>query len=417
MRFAPGLAPLRHRDFALYFSGLTVSQCGSWMEQTLTTWLLYEITGSPVLLGIGGALRAIPIFVFGLLAGAVADRVDRHRLLLVTQGGSALTSLGLGFVVATGQLEVWHIYAVSVVNATLLTFDAPARRAMFTTMVPRSQLQNAITLNAAVFRIARLIGPSLAGILIVTTGPALPYFINSVSYLAIIVALLLIGTPPIVDRVRGSLVAEAVDGVRYTLGKPVLANLLLLESVHSLFGANTALVTIVAKDVLHVGADGLGFLLSALAAGALLGTAALVMSGDVERKGRSMMVSGYGYVAAFAVFAWSHAFELSALTLALVGFADTWWATMRNSIFQLQVDEAYRGRTLSAFLLVGRGMAQTSQLQTGLAVEAFGPEIAATAGAALIAVSIVGVNARNDEVRSFRDPSPVIEEPIDAGTS
>lgn len=417
MRFAPGLAPLRHRDFALYFSGLTVSQCGSWMEQTLTTWLLYEITGSPVLLGIGGALRAIPIFVFGLLAGAVADRVDRRRLLLVTQGGSALTALGLGFVVATGQLEVWHIYAVSVVNATLLTFDAPARRAMFTTMVPRSQLQNAITLNAAVFRIARLIGPSLAGILIVTTGPALPYFINSVSYLAIIVALLLIGTPPIVDRVRGSLVAEAVAGVRYTLGKPVLANLLLLESVHSLFGANTALVTIVAKDVLHVGADGLGFLLSALAAGALLGTGALVMSGDVERKGRSMMLSGYGYVAAFAVFAWSHAFELSALTLALVGFADTWWATMRNSIFQLQADEAYRGRTLSAFLLVGRGMAQTSQLQTGLAVEAFGPEIAATAGAALIAATIVGVNARNDKVRSFRDPSPVLEEPIDAGTS
>ena len=417
MRFAPGLAPLRHRDFALYFTGLTVSQCGSWMEQTLTTWLLYEITGSPVLLGIGGALRAIPIFVFGLLAGAVADRVDRRRLLLLTQGGSALTSLALGLVVATGQVEVWHIYAVSVINSTLLAFDAPARRAMFTTLVPRSQLQNAITLNAAVFRIARLIGPSLAGVLIVATGPALPYFINTVSFLAIIVALLLIRTPPIVDRIRGSLVGEAVDGVRYTLSKPVLANLLLLESVHSLFGANTALVTIVAKDVLHVGADGLGFLLSALGAGALAGTGALVMSGDVERKGRTMMLSGYAYVAAFAVFAWSHAFELSALTLALVGFTDTWWATMRNSIFQLQVDEAYRGRTLSAFLLVGRGMAQTSQLQTGLAVEALGPEIAASAGAALIAASIVGVNARNDEVRSFRDPRPVIEEPTDAGAS
>ena len=417
MRFAPGLAPLRHRDFALYFSGLTVSQCGSWMEQTLTTWLLYEITGSPVLLGIGGALRAIPIFVFGLLAGAVADRVDRRRLLLVTQGGSALTSLGLGFVVATGQLEVWHIYAVSVVNATLLTFDAPARRAMFTTMVPRSQLQNAITLNAAVFRIARLIGPSLAGILIVTSGPALPYFINSVSYLAIIGALLLISKPPMVDRVRASLFAEAIDGVRYTLGKRILANLLFLESVHSLFGANTALVTIVAKDVLHVGPDGLGFLLSALGAGALLGTGALVMSGDVERKGRSMMLSGYGYVAAFAMFAWSRSFELSAVTLALVGFADTWWATMRNSIFQLEVEEAYRGRTLSAFLLVGRGMAQTSQLQTGLTVEAFGPHVAATAGAVLIAASIVGVNVRNNEVRSFRDPSPAREEPTDAAAS
>jgi MFS family permease len=417
MRFAPGLAPLRHRDFALYFTGLTVSQCGSWMEQTLTTWLLYEITGSPVLLGIGGAMRAIPTFAFGLLAGAIADRVDRRRLLLVTQGGSALASLGLGVIVATGRLEVWHIYLASLINGTLQTFDAPARRAMFPTMVPRSEMQNAITLNAAVFRIARLIGPSLAGILIVATGPSLPYFINAVSYLAIIGALLLIGTPSIVDRVRGSLLAETIDGARYTLGKPILANLLLLESAHSLFGANTALVTIFAKDVLHVGPEGLGFLLSALGAGALLGTAALVMRGDIERKGRSMMLSGYLYVAAFALFGWSPTFELSALTLALVGFSDTWWATMRNSIFQLKTDEAYRGRTLSAFLLVGRGMAQTSQLQTGFAVEAFGPQVAATAGAVVIAAAIVGVNARNDEVRRFRDPTTLLDGPTDAAAS
>ena len=417
MRFAPGLAPLRHRDFALYFTGLTVSQCGSWMEQTLTTWLLYEITGSPVLLGIGGLMRALPTFAFGLLAGAIADRVDRRRLLFLTQGGSAVTSFALGLVVATGQVEVWHIYVASLINGTLQTFDAPARRAMYTTMVPRSQMQNAITLNAAVFRIARLIGPSLAGILIVTTGPALPYFVNAVSYLAIIGALLLMGTPAIVARVRGSLWAETADGVRYTVGKPILANLLFLESAHSLFGANTALVTIVAKDVLHVGPEGLGFLLSALGAGALLGTGALVMSGNVQRKGRSMMLAGYLYVATFAVFAWSRSYELSALTLALVGFADTWWATMRNSIFQLQADEAYRGRTLSAFLLVGRGMAQTSQLQTGLAVEAFGPQVAATAGAALIALAIIGVNARSGEVRRFRDDRPALEESTDAAAS
>jgi hypothetical protein len=169
--------------------------------------------------------------------------------------------------------------------------------------------------------------------------------------------------------------------------------------------------------VLHVGPEGLGFLLSALGAGALLGTTALVMVGDVERKGRSMMLSGYVYVAAFAVFAWSRSFELSAVTLALVGCADTWWATMRNSIFQLKIDEAYRGRTLSAFLLVGRGMAQTSQLQTGFAVEAFGPQVAATAGAVVIAAAIIGVNARNDEVRRFRDPTPVLEGPTDAAAS
>lgn len=417
MRFAPGLAPLRHRDFALYFSGLTVSQCGSWMEQTLTTWLLYEITGSPLLLGLNGVIRAVPIFAFGLLAGTIADRVDRRRLLLFTQGGTAFTSLALGAVVATGQVQIWHIYAAGAINATLGAFDAPARRAMYLTLVPRSELQNANTLNAGLFRIARLIGPSLAGILIVAVGPAVPYFVNAVSFLAIIGALLIMRTPPIFERVRGSLWAETVEGVRYTLGKRVLAHLMVLETIHSLFGANTALVTIFAKDVLHVGPEGLGLLLSALGAGALFGTGSLIVIGDVLRKGRWMMLAGYGYTTAFAVFAWSASFELAAAALAFIGLADTWWATMRNSIFQLQAEEAYRGRTLSALLLVGRGMAQASQLQTGVAVEALGPPVAATVGAAVIAATILGVNALDDEVRSFRDTRTVTEVPTDAAAS
>jgi len=416
MRFAPGLAPLRYRDFALYFAGLAVSSCGTWLETTLTTWLLYEITGSPLLLGLNGLMRAVPIFAFGLLAGTIADRVDRRRLLLFTQGGTALTSLALGVVVATGQVQVWHIYAAGVISATLGAFDAPARRAMYLTLVPRSQLQNADTLNAGIFRISRLVGPVLAGILIVAVGPAIPYFVNSASFVAIIGALLIMRTPPIVARERGSLWAETVDGVRYTLGKSVLAHLMVLESIHSLFSANAALVTIFAKDVLHVGPEGLGLLLSALGAGALVGTGSLVVSGDVLRKGRWMMVAGYGYVAAFGLFAWSASFELSAIALALIGLADSWWATMRNSIFQLQTDEAYRGRTLSAFLLVGRGLAQASQLQTGVAVEALGPPVAATVGAVIIGVAIVGVNAMDDEVRSFRDARTVTEEP-DAGAS
>ncbi len=410
MRFAPGLAPLRYRDFALYFTGLTVSSCGTWLETTLTAWLLYDITGSPLLLGIGGALRALPTFALGLLSGAIADRTDRRRLLLVTQGGSALAFLALGIVAAAGAVQVWQIYLATVVNATLQTFDAPARRAMYTTLVPRSQMQNAITLNAAVFRIARFVGPSLAGILIVTLGPAAGYLVNAASFLGIIVALLLMRVPPLADRDRGSLWAETIEGVRYTLGTRVLTHLLALESIHSLFGANTALVTIVAKDVLHVGPEGLGLLLSALGLGALAGSAALVMTGEVERKGTSLVLSGYAYAAVFAVFALSRSFELSAAALMAVGFADTWWATMRNAIFQLQAHEAYRGRTLSAFLLVGRGMAQLSQLQSGVTVEALGAPAAGLTGAVLVASAITAVGARNDEVRRFRDPHAVVDE-------
>lgn len=402
MRIAPGLAPLRHRDFALYWSGLTVSQTGDWMETTTTAWLIYEITGSPLLLGIWGGTRAAAIVLFGLLGGTLADRVPRRRLLFVTQSGFALTSLALFAFVATGTVTVVHIYVASAITATFGAFDAPARRSLYPALVPRSELQNATALNAAVFRLSRLVGPALAGLVIAAYGPATSYLVNAATSTAILAALLLIRSWGLTARVRATLWSETLDGLRYTLRTPPLGHVLLLEAGHSLFGVNAALVTILAKDTLAVGPDGLGLLLAALGGGALLATLTFVVTGDVEHKGRWMIGGGAFYAAVYAALGLTRSFELSLLLLVAMGAADGAWTTMRTTIFQLQAEDAYRGRTLSLLLLAGRGSTQASQLVTGVAVGALGPPGAVLLCAAVVGGSLVGVNLWDPRVRRFR---------------
>jgi MFS family permease len=409
VRPPPGLRPLRHRDFALYWTGLSVSQVGDWMETTTTAWLLYEITRSPVLLGVGGGIRALVVIVFGLVGGALADRVPRVRVLFITQSAFAVSSLVLGTLVVSGQVTFWHIYAFAAVNGTLSAFDAPARRALFPTLVPRSEMQNAITLNGSVFRLAKLVGPAVAGVVIATYGPAVSYFVNSASYAAILVALALMRAHDVVPRPRAPLLGEALGGLRYTLDHSLLRSVVILESIHSFFGVNTALLTILASDVFHVGPAGLGLLLSAQALGALGGTGLLVTLGDIERKGRSMIVAGTVYVVSFGGLAFMTAIQPAALLVAATGATDTIWATMRNTIFQLRTDDAYRGRTMGVLLLAGRGFAQGSQLETGLAVSAGGPGLGVLLSAAAVAVGLIVVNVATEEVRSFRgSPEPLI---------
>ena len=202
MRLLPGLSPLRHRDFALYWIGQCVSQIGTFIEMTATTYLLYAITSSPLLLGLGGLVRGVPILALALFGGALADRIDRKRLLVVTQASQVVTSIILGTLVATGAVQFWHIYVIGFVNSTLSAFDAPARNSFYPQLIPRADFQNAVTLNSIIFRLSTLLGPAIAGILIASAGPASPFFVNAASYFAIIFALLLI-------RTRSSAVAGA----------------------------------------------------------------------------------------------------------------------------------------------------------------------------------------------------------------
>ncbi len=378
---------------------------GTWIEFTATSWLLYQLTDSPLLLGIGGLFRALPILGLAVFGGAVADRVARRRLLLFTQSSSVVTSLILGALVATNTVAFWHIYLINIANSTLAAFDTPARQALFPSLVPRGQLQNAIALNSILFRLATLVGPAIAGALIVTVGIATPYFVNAVSYFAIIGALVFIQAPDMPTRAaRASLRSDAVGGIRYALASPILPLVLMVEAALSVFGHNSALTTIFARDVLHVDADGLGKLLGAIGAGALLGMIALLVAGDLRRKGLFMVGAGCLYAAALVAFAWSRSFTVSLAILFCLGFADATWGTMRNAIAQLAAEDAYRGRVMSLIVVTSRGLTQAAQLETGIAVALFGPAIAATIGGLAVAAAVLGVAARNPRLRDFRSP-------------
>ncbi|HEV8535497.1 MAG TPA: MFS transporter [Candidatus Limnocylindria bacterium] len=405
MRSLPGLAPLAHRNYALYWVGQLVSMSGTWIELTATTWLLYQLTDSPLLLGLGGVFRAAPLFAFALIGGTVADRVERRRLLLITQSASVATSLVLGALVVSGQIAFWHIYAINLLNAIIAAFDAPGRQSLFPTLVPRGQLQNAITLNAMLFRTSNLVGPAVAGLLIARVGVAAPFFVNAVSYFAIIAGLLAMRIPAAADRPRGSIRDELVGGLRYVRASTILPLVLAIEASLSIFGHNQALVTIFARDVLGTDAEGLGLLLSSIGAGAIAGMVLLVAVGDVRRKGAFMLGAGALYAAMLLVFAWSRSFGLSMAVLALLGFADATWGTMRNAIAQLAADDVYRGRVMSLFVIVSRGLTNASQLQTGAVTALVGAPGAATIGALIIAGVVGTVAARVERLRHFTAPA------------
>ncbi len=402
MRLPPGLSPLRHRDFTLYWVGQVVSQTGSLVEMTATTYLLYAITNSPVLLGIGGLIRAVPILAFALFGGALADRIDRKRLLLFLNATQAVTSLILGTLVATGAIEYWHIYVLGFVNSSLAAFEAPARNSYYPSLIPRSEFQNAVTLSATIFRLSSLIGPAVAGVLIAAVSTSSPFFVNAASYFGLIFALLAIRTQPV--RATGpqpSLRSSVWGGLQYAMRNPVLPLILSTEAVLSIFGHNAALITIFARDILHVGPEGLGLLLSAIGGGAILGTFGLVAIGEIRAKGALMIAAGVAYAVTLFAFAFSTSFGLSLGLLFLVGLADAGWGAMRNTIAQLVASDAYRGRVFSMITFTSRGLTNASQLETGAVIAAFGPPVAAAINAAIVGAAVVGIALRSPRLRRF----------------
>jgi predicted MFS family arabinose efflux permease len=355
----------------------------------------------------------VPILALALFGGALADRMDRKGLLMFTQCAQVVSSLLLGMLVATGAVQFWHIYVIGFLNSTLSAFDAPARNSFYPSLIPREDFQNAVTLSSVIFRLSTLLGPAIAGILIATVGPASPFFVNAVSYFALIFALLFIRTKfAATAGPRLSLRSSAWSGIQYAMRSPVLPLILATEAVLSTFGHNSALITIFARDVLHVGPDGLGLLLSSVGAGAIVGTVVLVATGDVRPKGAVMIVAGLLYAAGLLGFAVSTSFPFSIAVLFLVGVADTGWGAMRNTIVQLAASDAYRGRVMSMITMTSRGLTNAGQIETGAVVAAVGPAFGAAINAVFVGLGVAIVALRSSRLRGFRSSAHVdVSEP------
>lgn len=385
------LGSLRHRNFRLLWTGNLISQTGDWMDQIALNWLVYQLTGSAFYLGVLNLCRLAPILVFTLIGGVIADRVDRRWLMFSTQIVAMVLAFVLAILVSLGHVQFWMVVVIGVARGVALAFNFPARQSLISDLVPRELLSNAVALNQATTNLTRVIGPTIGGILIATIGVAGAFYLNGLSFVAVLWGLVLMRFPPRQVRAKKGMVADLMGGLRYIQGQPEMRLLVLLALVPMILGMPyMTMLTVFASDVLRVGGPGLGLMVACSGGGAVCG--AMFIASRTSRTGRRkvMFVGLLGFGVALAVFALSPWFWLSAGSLIVVGFSQQVYNAQNNALIQEDVDPEYRGRVLST-LFLNRGLIPLGTVIAGFGTDLFGAPItmATMAGALLLLAVLV----------------------------
>jgi MFS family permease len=387
-RFAVAVRALRHRNFQLFFAGQMISLIGTWMQTVAQSWLVYRITGSTLLLGTVGFASQIPVFLIAPLGGAIADRTNRHRVVIATQTASMVLAFILAVLTLTHRIQVWQIMVLAACLGIVNAFDIPARQAFLMDMVGREDLLNAIALNSSMFNGARIIGPAVAGIVVAWVGEGWCFFANAVSYIAVIAGLLMMKiTHPVNLATEGSPIEHILEGFRFAAkAAPIRAILLLLGLVSLVGMPYSVLMPVFAKEILGGGARELGWLMGATGVGALLG--ALTLAARVGLKGLSKIIAlcAGGFGISVIAFAFSKIFWLSLILLLPVGFTMMVQMASTNTLLQSMVPNQMRGRVVALYTMMFMGVAPFGAFFAGALAHRLGaPWTVALGGLACIA--------------------------------
>ena len=391
---------LRHRDFRLLWIGQLISVTGSQMQIVAINWHVYLLTKSPLALGGVGLVRVLPIILCSLVGGVVADAVDRKRLMLISQSVMLVSAALLAGLTATGRVSLWPIYLLTAVGSAAIAFDNPARQAMLPTLVPSEDFPNAVSLGIVVFNSATIVGPALAGLLLAIRGPALIYGLNAASFVAVIIALLLIrasGRAEVATGMAQMNVAALREGLRFVWRTPIIVQTMTLDFIATFFASATALLPIFAAEILKVGARGLGLLAAAPGAGSIITGLLIAKFGVMRKQGKTVLVSIAVYGAATIAFGLSRWFWFSLLMLAITGAADTVSTVLRQTIRQLVTPDHLRGRMTSVNMIFFMGGPQLGELEAGVVAALIGAALSVVTGGVgcLIAVAAAGLWARS----------------------
>jgi MFS family permease len=384
--------------YRTYWIGAFVSFLGSWMQTVAQGWVVYEITNSKFLLGLLGFMGSLPTTVFSLFGGVAADRFEKRRLVITTQSLFAVNALVLAVLVLTGQVQFWHIALITALNGLIVAVDAPARQAMVMDLVGEQFVSVGVAMNSAAFNTARILGPAIAGKLIEVANAGWCFFINAVSYVAIIFALWRIPTAPSHETVeRLSLWSELREGLLYVYRDGLLRSLVLLDCVLSVFAISYAtLMPVFARDVLQVGKQGLGNLFSATGFGALMGALLLTrMAGSVPR-GKIVIVAAASLCIGLLLFALSRSYLLSLLCLVLVGGAAVSTLGSINALLQSLSPDHLRGRVMSLHVFALMGLAPFGNLLMGWMASQWTATTAVVAGVFVCSLTVVSISTRRD---------------------
>lgn len=384
---------LSHRNYRLFFSGQSISLIGTWMQQIAVSWLAYRLTHSAVWLGVVGFSTRIPALVFAPFAGVLADRWNRHRTLVVTQTLSMIQALILAALVLTGWVTIWEVIVLSLFLGAVNALDVPVRQSFIVDMVESGEdLSNAIALNSTMVNGARLIGPSVAGVLIAAVGEGICFLVNGLSFIAVIAALLAMIVPPKEKPVRNQRIGQELkEGFTYAFGSLPIRALILLLAVISLMGMPyVVLMPIFADKILHGGPQTLGFLMGATGIGALLGALYLASRRNAVGLMKVVAFASGIFGAGLIILSLSRHLQFALFILVVIGFAMIIEMAATNTLLQTIVDENKRGRIMSFYTMAFMGMVPFGSLLAGSLADAIGtPETIMLCGICCILGSLV----------------------------
>ncbi len=407
-RFSDGLRALRHHDFRLYFFGQLVSLIGTWMQAVAQGWLMHRLTSSAFMLGLLSFAQFAPVLPLALFAGVLADRTERRTMLLWTQSLLLAQAVALALVVSAGIVKPWMVIALASVYGMVNTFDLPARQTFVVDMTGKDDLPNGIALNSAAFNAARILGPAVAGVLVATVGEAGCFWLNALSFGAVIASLLMMKRTRLTAGTAGAaapgMPAHSVsntlrEGLRYAWATPTIRQLLVLLAVCAGLGFQyNVLLPVYARDVLHAGARTYGWLFSAFGAGSLLAAVRMAVTRERWALRRHLMFGLAAGGIGLAGFAWSRWLPLMAGFAALAGFGLILYVSSTNTLIQMTVEDRYRGRVMSLYTLFFVGTAPFGALLSGALAQRFGAPVATSFCALILLGGALWVSVRLREI-------------------
>lgn len=402
INFRQTLTSLKYRNYRYLWIGQLGSSGANWMEIVARGWLIYEMTNSPFLLGLTAAMKALPMLFVGVFGGVLVDRMNRRNLLIFSQVSNMFLNLIIGVLIVTGLIQPWHVIATSFVSGIVMAVQQPTRQAMIPNLVPRQDLLNAVALNSAAMQIMRSVGPAIAGFAVAGLGMASTYFFQA--GLLIFAALLTapIQLPPSGASVRRASMADNLkEGFSYVRSNETVLTLLILALIPMVLGMPySSIMPIFAKDVLNIGPEGLGFLMAAPGIGAFIGVTLIASLNNFHRKGLLLLIGASLFGAALVAFSASQLVISSLLILTVVGFANSSYMAVNNTLLQIHTPDELRGRVMSIFLL-DRGLQPLGTLLVGTMADFIGGPIALSIMGALVFFLAIGVAFTRPSVRSL----------------
>ena len=374
----------RSRQFLLYWIGHLISVAGSQMQLWALYWHLRTISDQPVVISGIGLVRFLPVVLFSLIAGVAADRFDRRKMTILTQIVLVLVALMLGLNTAQGDISLWMLFGLVTIQSVAVAFDTPARQALIPSLVPREDLASAYSLTSIASKVGGILGPAISGFVIAYLGLQWTYWINAISYLAVITALIAMGdVKTVIEKKSFELQGVFLDireGIEFIKNSPVIFSAMILDFFGSFFSSANTLLPFVAKDILHVGPIQYGWLSASQSIGTLMIGVYLSQKTNLQRQGLLIVISVAAFGLATILFGVSTSFWLTMLALILIGVFDGLSTIIRNTVRQLLTPDAMRGRMMSITQIFFKGGPQLGEVEAGLMAQAFGVSFAIISG-------------------------------------